>query len=250
MYMEDEKQKNVHPYESVLDENASIYQKQEPKTEKQKWKELKGKEKVQYFLQYYGLLSLGILIGIGVLISLTVHFVTQKDVALGILAVNADGTEIKATGQSYFKDFLEENGVNVKKHTVSVNYTAFIDADSEDSVDQANLDTIQTLFMTRSVDVFFSDPDFFEVMASQDYISDIRDYLPDELLEKYSDEIFWVDNTQTGEKIAAGISLNDNVWLTQTGWYSDDTKAVVGVPDGVSHEDLAVAMLLDILQEK
>ena len=36
---EDKFEKNVRPLESVLDDNASIYQNKEIKSEKQKWKE-------------------------------------------------------------------------------------------------------------------------------------------------------------------------------------------------------------------
>ena len=43
--------KNNH--ESVLREDASLFQVQETKTEKQKWKEMSWKQKLQYFRDYY-----------------------------------------------------------------------------------------------------------------------------------------------------------------------------------------------------
>lgn len=42
-----------------------------------------------------------------------------------------------------------------KRDVVNLNYTIWIDPNSDSDVDSTNLSTIQVLFMTRSVDVFF-----------------------------------------------------------------------------------------------
>lgn len=243
---EDKYERNVRPYESALDENASIYQNKTPKSEKQKWKELNGKEKLQYFLEYYGLLTAGIIFGIVVVIFFAVHFATKQDVALGILAMNADGETIEATGSDYFEDFLKENGLNAKKNTVSVNYTMYLNPSSPSAGDSSTLDSIQTLFMTQSIDLFFADEKFFCTMAEQDYMTDLQDFLPKQLLDQYADQFVYATNTETGEKIVAGIRLENNAWLKKTGWYQK--TAVVGVADSVKHSKLAKAMMLAILE--
>jgi NADH:ubiquinone oxidoreductase subunit 3 (subunit A) len=243
---EDKYEKNVRPYESALDENASIYQTKEPKTEKQKWKELKGKEKLQYFLEYYGLLAAGIIFGISVVIFFAVHFATKQNVALGILAMNTDGEAIEATGTDYFEDFLKENELNPKKNTVSVNYTMYLNPSSPSAGDSSTLDSIQTLFMTQSIDLFFADEKFFDTMAGQDYMTDLQEFLPQKLLNQYENQLVYATNTETGEKIAAGIRLENNAWLKKTGWYQG--TAVVGVADSVKHSKLAKEMILAILK--
>ena len=240
-------EKNVRPYDSTLDENASIYQNKEPKSEKQKWKELKGKEKLQYFLEYYGFLTAGVIFGIVVVLFFVVHFATKQDVVLGILAVNTDGEAIEATGADYFQDFLEENGVDTNKNTMSVNYTMYIDSSSPDAADSSTLDSIQTLFMAQSVDLFFADKNFFETMAGDDYMTDLQDYLPQELLNQYADEIIYAKNSETGEKIVAGILLENNTWLKKTGWYQG--TAVVGIANNVKNKKLAKQMMLAILEQ-
>lgn len=240
-------EKNVRPYDSTLDENASIYQNKEPKSEKQKWKELKGKEKLQYYLEYYGWQTAGIVFGIAVVLFLVIHFATKQDVVLGILAVNTDGEAIEATGTDYFQSFLEENGVDISKNTMSVNYTMYIDSSSPDTTDTSTLDSIQTLFMAQSIDLFFADPNFFDTMAGDDYMTDLQDYLPQELLDQYADDIVYAKNSETGEKIVTGIRLENNTWLKKTGWYQG--TAVVGIADNVKNKKLAKQMMLAILAQ-
>jgi len=99
--------------------------------------------------------------------------------------------------------------------------------------------------MTRSVDVFFSDEEFLKLMGGTDYLVDLRDYLPQELLDRYEDQQIKVLNTMTGETIVAGIRLEDNAWVQKTGWY--EHTAAVGLADGMKNPELAVALLEEIL---
>ena len=48
-------QKNVMPDRSRASEDSILYKKTVPKTEREKLKELHGKDKAWYLLQYYGL---------------------------------------------------------------------------------------------------------------------------------------------------------------------------------------------------
>ena len=61
-----------------------------------------------------------------------------------------------------------------KRDVVNLNYTIWIDPNSDSDVDSTNLSTIQVLFMTRSVDVFFSDEEFLKLMGGTDYLVDLR----------------------------------------------------------------------------
>ena len=245
--MEERKRdENYRPVKTVLGEDSDFYQKPEIKTEKQKWSELSKKQKRRYFRDYYLWKTLGVALGVFVVAFLIIHFATKTTMVMGVMAVNTDGDHIEATSPDYFNDFLEENGVNPKKEKVNLNYTIWIDPNSGESVDTTSLETIQTLFMTRSVDVFFSDETFFKCMAGTDYLVDIRDYLPEELIEKYQDDIVWAKDEETGETIAAGIRLKENDWVKATGWY--DGEVVVGMADGMKSPELATALMEEILK--
>ena len=214
--------------------------------QKEQWKQLSPSEKWQYFIDYYLWVTIGVTTGIVILIFLIVHFATKTSFVMGVMAVNTDGEYIEATGPDYFTDFLREHGVTSRRDVVNLNYTIWIDPNSDTDVDSTNLSTIQVLFMTRSVDVFFSDEEFLKLMGGTDYLVDLRDYLPKELLDRYEDHQIKVLNTMTGETIVAGIRLEDNVWVQKTGWY--EHSAAVGLADGMKNPELAVALLEEILQ--
>lgn len=111
--------------------------------------------KMAVFIDYYLWVTIGVTTGIVILIFLIVHFATKTSFVMGVMAVNTDGEHIEATGPDYFTDFLREHGVMSKRDVVNLNYTIWIDPNSDSDVDSTNLSTIQVLFMTRSVDVFF-----------------------------------------------------------------------------------------------
>ncbi len=246
--MEEKYEKNVRPYESVLGEDASIYQNEKPKTEKEKLRAMGAKEKGQYIIQYYAAVFLGTLIVAATIIFLIVHFTGKKDTVFGVLAVNSDGAHPAAAGPEYFEPFLEENGVDAGKNQVGVNYTLYMKAGSHEAVDQTNLEMIQTLFMTQAVDLFFSDEEFFCYMAGTDYLADLRDYLPAEVLDKYEADIVYAKGMETGETIAAGIRIEPkNEWIRETGWY--ESTVVAGLSETMKSEELSVKMFLEMLGE-
>ena len=209
--------------------------------QKEQWKQLSPSEKWQYFIDYYLWVTIGVTTGIVILIFLIVHFATKTSFVMGVMAVNTDGEHIEATGPDYFTD----HGVMSKRDVVNLNYTIWIDPNSDSDVDSTNLSTIQVLFMTRSVDVFFSDEEFLKLMGGTDYLVNLRDYMPEELLDRYEDQQIKVLNTMTGETIVAGIRLEDNVWVQKTGWY--EHTAAVGLADGMKNPELAGALLEGIL---
>ena len=188
--------------------------------QKEQWKQLSPSEKWQYFMDYYLWVTIGVAAGIAIVIFLIVHFATKTSFIMGVMAVNTDGEHL--------------------------NDTIWIDPNSDSDVDSTNLSTIQVLFMTRSVDMFFSDEEFLKLMGGTDYLADLRDYLPKELLDRYEDQQIMVLNTMTGETIVAGIRLENNEWVRKTGWYQE--TAAVGLADGMKNPELAVALLEEILQ--
>ena len=107
---------------------------------------------------------------------------------------------------------------------------------------------IQSRFMTQSVDVFFADYNFFYSLGEFDYLADIREYLPEELLEKYKDDLVYVKSTETGKKYPIGIKLEKNAWVKETGWYPD--TCVVGLADGLKNKDLAVKFIEEKILEE
>ena len=241
-------QKNIKPDFSKAGEDSILYKKEEPKTEREKLKELHGTDKVWYLVQYYGLQTVVALAVIGILAFLIVHYVTQKDTALEIMAVNAIQSEDNPAGDSgYYNGFLKENGLDPDKSEVLVSSNLGASANENDGASAESIQMIQSRFMTQSVDVFFADYDFFYSLGEFDYLADIREYLPEELLEKYKDDLVYVKSTETGKKYPIGIKLEKNAWVKETGWHPD--TCVVGLAEGLKNKDLAVKFIEENILE-
>lgn len=241
-------QKNVRPDFSKAGENSALYRKTENKTERQKISELHGQGKVWYLLQYYGLKTLLVLALVGVAVFLIVQRFTDKESALGIMAVNAmQIADNPVDESSYYDDFLSDNGIDIKKNKVEVSSGLGANTNENDSASVQSIQMIENRFMTQSVDVFFADYDFFYSLGEFDYMADIRDYLPDEILDRYKDDIVTVKSVETGKEYPIGIKLEDNAWIDETGWYPD--SCVVGLAEGLKNSDLAVEFIEKILEE-
>lgn len=242
-------QKNIKPDFSKAGEDSILYKKEKPKTEREKLKELHGKDKVWYLVHYYGLQTIVALAIIGIISFLIIHYVTQKDTALEIMAVNAMQSADNPAGDSgYYNDFLKENGLDPDKREVLVSSNLGASANENDGASAESIQMIQSRFMTQSVDVFFADYDFFYSLGEFDYLADIREYLPEELLEKYKDDLVYVKSIETGKKYPIGIKLEKNAWVKETGWYPH--TCVVGLADGLKNKDLAVKFIEEKILEE
>lgn len=242
-------QKNIKPDFSKAGEDSILYKKEKPKTEREKLKELHGKDKVWYLVHYYGLQTIVALAIIGIISFLIIHYVTQKDTALEIMAVNAMQSADNPAGDSgYYNNFLKENGLDPDKREVLVSSNLGASANENDGASAESIQMIQSRFMTQSVDVFFADYNFFYSLGEFDYLADIREYLPEELLEKYKDDLVYVKSTETGKKYPIGIKLEKNAWVKETGWYPD--TCVVGLADGLKNKDLAVKFIEEKILEE
>ena len=234
-------QKNIKPDFSKAGEDSILYKKEEPKTEREKLKELHGKDKVWYLVHYYGLQTIVALAVIGVISFLIVHYFTQKNTALEIMAVNAIQSADNPAGDTgYYEDFLKENGVDPDKNEVLVSSNLGASANENDGASAESIQMIQSRFMTQSVDVFFSDYDFFYSLGEFDYFTE-------DVLEKYKDDIVYVKSTETGKKYPIGIKLKGNAWVEKTGWYPD--TCVVGLAEGLKNKDLAVKFIEENILE-
>ena len=211
-------------------------------------KGLEPKKKVEYYIQYYGWRTLGIITIIAITIFLIVHFATKKDLATGILAVNARGENKKFESSQDFDDFLVRNGYDPKKESVIVDCSAYVLPNYDDSVNRTNLQHVRDLFVTHMIDVFLADEEFFLAMAQSDYLIDLRQCIPEDVLDSHKDDLVYETNMITNEEILAGIRVYpEQSWMQKTGWYDEPT--IVGLSAVMKNQDLAVRLFLEVIEE-
>ncbi|MCM1283635.1 MAG: hypothetical protein NC180_07650 [Muribaculaceae bacterium] len=243
-------QKSVHPKTAKLDEASALVKKEEERTERQKLSEMNRKQKLDYIFEYYGLTIAAVVLLVFAASFLLVHFLTNKETAFSVVAVNA--TEHSATvanEESHYASLLSSCGIDPESVRVNISSDIGVSPDPNDSASEGNVQTIQTWFMAGAVDAFFADEDFFYSLAEFDYFSDLSDYLPEEVLSAQEDNIVYAKSVETEAVYPAGVRLSaDNAWLADSGWYADG--AVLGIAEGAAHKDVAAAFILEVLEEK
>jgi len=239
---------SIHPDNAKLSGDSAFYQPENKKTTREKLAGMDAKGRAAFIAEYYGLVIVLSLAAVGVLVFLVCHFAFGKDTVFNIMAVNTPLEECPADEEEFYSAFLTENGVDLKKGKASVTSGLGVSEKGDDSASETNLNTIQMRLMACSVDVFLSNEEVLYSLGEFEYLADLTEYLPKELVEKYKDDFVYAKIIETGETWAVGLRLPaDNQWLVSTGWYPDGT--VIGIAAGAPNAELAKAYMLEVLGE-
>lgn len=241
---------NVHPDKSVLPENSDFYKPEDNRTTKEKLKSMNFKDKVIFIVQYYGLKIAAIALIAIVVIYFVLHYALAKDTVLNILAVNAQdimNSSAEADEQSFYDEFLKENDIDPKDVEVSVDSSMNVVADDTNNSSVANIQSIQVQLMAGTDDVMFADEEFLTSVGEMGYLADITQQLPQDVLEKYADDIVYATNVESKDKVAVGIRLKENAWIEKSGWFANVKEPVIGICTGAQNMDLAKQFVLYVL---
>lgn len=239
---------NIRPDFAKLPEDSELYQPADSRSTREKLKAMNAKEKAAFIAEYYGINILVTVALVVAAIFLVVHFLFSKDIGFNVMAVNTGNTECPADSEEFYKDFLDSQNFDWKHEEVSVNVGLGVSMDAEDSASQTNLQMIVSRLMTGSVDVFFANEDVLYSIGEFEYLADLNNYLPADILDKYEDDLVYIKGVESGKTYPVGIRIPaDNEWLQKSGWYEDG--AVVGIQDNAEHGELATNFVLEILGE-
>lgn len=242
---------NIHPDNSVLSRNSQLYRPEDTRTTREKLKSMKFTDKVVFIVQYYGLKILAVIAAIALVIYLIVHFAFAKEVVLNIVAVNAQdiATTSAADEQSFYEDFLKTHVEDTDDAEVGIASNVSVSEDESNSAGMQNLQAIQGQLMAGTVDDVLADEAFATSLGEMGYLADITTILPQDVLDKYADDIVYATSVDTNETAPVGIRLKDNAWLRKSGWYANVENPVIGVSAAADHADLAVDFMLYVLDE-
>ena len=204
-------------------------------------KGLSPKKKIEYYIQYYGVVTAVIIIVIIAVTSFVVGRIRAKDVAEGIMLVNAYG-EASDDEETYLDDLLTDYGIDPAKNEIEVNGNIYINGDGKNTIDPqmalASSQKIVALASSDSCDVFFSDESYFATAESDGMCADLSDYIDEEVIEAHKDDLYYYNDPETGKEILAGIKLPcDSGLMGELGWYTEDP--IVGIIVNPSNPELA-----------
>ena len=223
-----------------------------------KLRDLKGKEKLTYFWDYYKWVVILIAVGIIVAITIIHAVVNKKENALYVLAVNADPYVQEEVTETLFADFLQEQGIDPQKEEVLLN-TGIQYLGGTSTTDIYAMQSIVTIMGSGSADVVMMPEDLYREQASLGAFVPVQYYLSSEEMEALGDRIIWVEKDRDlttiaeegeddapGTAYARGIRMDSGDKVGVSGLYGD-TPPVIGIAGASEKPELAAALVRELL---
>lgn len=217
------------------------------KKEREDMKNQPFKKRLEYFWDYYKWWVIG---GCAVLIAVIVTVVnvfTRKNDVLYVAMVNIVANPLSDSKSAISDPFLTEHGYTTKKNIVNFN-TDFLFYDSPGSESSSAPEYSSTLgyqgrenlvvYVTAGdVDAICGGNDWFDYYAYNNFFASVDEYLPAEIIEQYSDRIYYMDMALKEE---IERQEDEDITWEYTGEYPDGTcpeEMTDPVPVGVILDD-------------
>lgn len=225
--------------ETVLDESASIYQKREEKSEKQKWSELDRKAKWVYFNEYYRNKLIFLIIGVIAGVSLLYAVVGPSVESVLYVAVINDYWNDTAT-DALELDLKEYVNAHPKWEEVVIDDSYYFRDDSSSDASQY-VQRLAAYIFAGDVDIIVADEEQFEVYAVQDYFLNLQEVLPADLYELVKDSIVYYTSENDGRSLPVGIRLGKSpVYASMNNYQEDPLLGIMGNSDYVENAVAAI----------
>ena len=188
----------------------------------EKFKAMTPKQKLEHIWEYYRWHILVAVVLVFSLGSWIYGAVTEKDPIMQVEMINAYGN---TPNSEAFQEFLEQEGLPYYEDAVIVGKN--IQMTGPDP--SANYAAAQMLFCTLAAgepDLIFWDTDQVIPQLDGGPLLDLREILPEELLEKYEDSLVYAADGENGEDYPCGIYLQKNPWIVDKMYYVNCTVSV------------------------
>ena len=208
--------------ESVLDEEAYIYNRRGDEKEADKWKQMSSKQKFAYFNDYYRNKLIALIIVIGVIISLAYTILSPKPEVVASIAVINDywndekTTELTNELSSYLE--LQEG-----KQEVQIDDTYFL-TETGMGNEIANTQRLAAKFAAGDINIVLADKIKFDELADNGTFAKVSEVMDKDI--QYDDKL-----TSNGY----GISLKDSKLLKEL--ESGQNELILGVLANADEED-------------
>lgn len=226
---------------SVLDEDASLFQVQENKSEKQKWKEMDRSQKLQYFTDYY-LVKCIICIAAAAAGCLFIWNILkpQKEQMLFLAVVqNSLVPEEKENLEQAVSDLLISDPKN-QEIRIDDTFPSGYESDAK----------LSAYLAAQEIDLIITNESHFQNLAERGTFEDLNTVMP-EFAKKHTGLLYWTDgysdensDTETSVTKAYGIDITDSE-IFKDSWYSDE-KAIIGITINSPRKDNAILAFTDL----
>ncbi|MBQ6786833.1 MAG: hypothetical protein IJO85_03830 [Lachnospiraceae bacterium] len=204
-------------YNKNRDNNNSIHD--EIREQNAKLKDAPLKEKLSYFKEYYLKTTLAV-IAIAIFVgSLAYTMITAPDdTAFAAYFFNDTGD---SSSTVLIDEFVAYTGIDTKEHEAYIDASMNYSSDSGNYTDYTGIEKTMAVIATNELDIIVGDQEAFDYFTRSECFHDVTTILPENLLEKFQDKIYYYTFEETGETVPVGIYVTDSPKLNENYYYVD-----------------------------
>ena len=208
--------------ESILDEEAYIYNHRDDENEGDKWKKMSKKQKLTYFNDYYRNKIIVILIVLGLIVSLIYTVLSPKpDVVVSIAVVNDYWNDDKT--EELNKELFSYLALEAEKQEIEIDDTYFLE-ETGMGTEIANTQRLVAKFAAGDINIVIADRDKFDEFVKSDTFVKVS--------EVVDADVPYRDRLTSG---GYGISLKDSKLMKEL--ESGKSELVLGILANAAKED-------------
>lgn len=158
--------------------------------ETHKMKDMSLKGKLAYFWDYYKVHTLVAIVSVFLIAALIHDIATSKDYAFYGVYFNARQT---FSAEEQMNAFCDYAGIDTENYQALLDNTMYYSTEDMSETTIASSQKFAAMIQTREIDMVIADEDVFTNYSVNEIFYDLRDILPEDLLEQYKDRIYYID---------------------------------------------------------
>ena len=204
---------------------------------------LKGapfREKLSYFQEYYLKTTLLVIAAV-IFIGYIAHsmLTAPSDTAFAAYFFNDTGD---SSNTELIDGFVEYLDLDTSAHEAYIDATMNYIPDSGDINVFMSLEKTMAVISTSELDVVVGDAETADYFAKSECLHDITTVLPDDLLTKFKDKLYYAEVGEAKELVPVGIYITDSPKLNEY-YYYVDREPILGFIINSNSMDNAIAFL-------
>ena len=231
-------------YNKNRDNNHSMHD--EIREQNAKLKGAPFREKLSYFQEYYLKTTLLVIAAV-IFIGYIAHsmLTAPSDTAFAAYFFNDTGDSSNTELIDGFMEYLE---LDTSAHEAYIDATMNYIPDSGDINVFMSLEKTMAVISTSELDVVVGDAETADYFAKSECLHDITTVLPDDLLTKFKDKLYYAEVGEAKELVPVGIYFTDSPKLNEY-YYYVDREPILGFIINSNSMDNAIAFLRYIYTE-
>ncbi|GLC83187.1 hypothetical protein [Lacrimispora brassicae] len=209
-----------------------------------KLKNMSAKDKFWYIWEYYKIPIIIVIVAVALIFSIgSAVYNNRFETALSCVILNSSPAGEADSVDDYFNQGFRQF-IDLKEDVkIDVDYSMSptFDESSMNEFTYAQLAKITAMISSKGLDVMIGKPDTMDHFGEMGGFVDLKELLPADLYDKMKENLYFITDQETGEKIACGLLISGTDFSGKTGLIIDDP--VLAVMSNSTHTDTALELI-------